>query len=385
MHSSQARAFVPAQRETARPEVWERRLQCFPEPWRQRVRAVANEHPRLRDLAQSFPALLFAIAAPRAGVDMGPAIRAIIAGERLKLIAALAHVPMWLRPLPPEAFTTPMPQLPDSSEFAKQVANFVPRSLKAMPVWLAAIAEAHDLADEEHVLWIAREILNVPKPRKRRRRQRRSDSASVRLLCLWAWYSTHQPKRVPEDWRWSPSVSLSYAGNRTWHWIRRFEMRLALGDEPVRDIWFEPATVDGFEFVPLRTADDLVEEADAMRNCVASYASTVAENRARLWSVRRNGVREATLELSYAIGDPIPTIYELGGLDNAPVRRELSLAARRWMQQHEHVLREREWNEKPTPPSIAVWRAQWKPFWLAKRRVPAWLPLTPARETLWAI
>jgi hypothetical protein len=392
MQASQSRALVHAHREAVRPDVWERRLQRFPEPWRHRVRAVANEHARLRDLALSFPALLFAIAAPRAGFDMVPAIRAVIAGESLKRAAALALVPMWTRMLPPEAFTTPLPTLPTSPAFAREVANFVPTSTSAMPTWIAAIGESHALADEAHALWIAREFASGPrqrnKPRRGRRprRTRKNSYTTVRRLCLWAWYSTHRPELVRDARPWSPDVNLVAAENSAWNWLDRLSMRLTLGDEPIGDAWFEPMTVDGFEFVPLCTATDLVDEAEAMRSCVAGYASALAENRSRLWSVRRKGAREATLELSCAFGDPLPTIYQLGGIENKTVDREISLAARRWMQQHEHVLRERTWAEVTIRPSVAVWRAQWRPYWLAKRRVPAWLPLTPSsHETLWAI
>jgi hypothetical protein len=356
------------------------------------VRAVANEDPRLRDLAFSFPALIFAIAAPRTGVDMAAAIRAIIAGERLKRIAALARLPMWLRVLPPEAFAAPIPVLPGSADFAKQVMNFLPRSTKAMPTWLQAIGETFALADEMHALWIAREFAAGPRLLDKRRRQRgprrirRHDFTSIRRLCLWAWCSTHSPDLVPDAVRWSPAVSLKVAENSTWRWLNAIDIRLTLGNAPIADTWFEPATVDGFEFVPLRTATDLVEEANAMRNCVSGYASSLAENRSRLWSVRRDGAREATLELSRMYGDPLPTVYELGGIENNAVSRELSLAARRWMMRHEHVLRDKVWSEESTVnPNVQVWRSHWRAYWIAKQHVPAWLPLTPSSGTLWAI
>jgi hypothetical protein len=393
MHSSQLRALAPAHRETVPPEVWERRLRRFPKPWRHRVLAVANEDARLRDLALSFPALLFAIAAPRPAVDMAPAIRAIIAGERLKRIAALAELPMWLRVLPPESFAAPIPALPDSTFFAKQVVNFLPRSAKAMPIWLQAIGESFALADEAHVLWIAREFACGPRSLAKRRRRggrhraRNYDFTSVRRLCLWAWYSTHAPDLVPEDIRWLPAVGLKAAENSTWKWLTAVDIHLTLGDAPIADTWFEAGTVDGFEFVPLRTAADLVEEARIMRNCVSSYASSLAENRSRLWSVRRDGVRQATLELSRMYGDPLPNVYELGGIENNAVSREISLAARHWMMLHEHVLRDKVWAEETAAkPDVDMWRQQWRAYWIAKRRIPEWLPLAPSHHTtLWAI
>lgn len=391
MHSFQARAPAPAQWETVPSEVWERRLERFQEPWRHRVCVVANGNVRLLDLALSFPALLFAIAAPRLGVDTAPVIRAIVAGERLKRVAALAQLPMWLRVLPPEAFTAPIPALSDSAEFAKQVVNFIPRSTKAMPQWLHAIGEALALSDEAHALWIAREFASGPRARNRgrrhgrRRRKPKNAFSSVKRLCLWAWYSTHAPDRVSEHARWSPAISLSVAETRAWHWLDEIDMQMTLG-EAIADTWFEQCEVDGYTFIPLRTTADLLEEATAMRNCVGGYATNLASNRSRLWSVRRHGLREATLELSQWYGDPLPNIYELRGIENATVSRELSLAARRWMMRHEQVLLDKAWpGETVVQPSVRVWREQWRPYWLAKRRIPSWLPLTPAAQDLWSI
>jgi hypothetical protein len=35
-----------------------------------------------------------------------------------------------------------------------------------------------------------------------------------------------------------------------------------------------------------------------------------------------------------------------------------------------------------SPLSRAIWTELWKPYWLAKRRIPSWLPLVPTRDTL---
>lgn len=59
----------------------------------------------------------------------------------------------------------------------------------------------------------------------------------------------------------------------------------------------EPVTVDGFEFVPLRSCEDLYLEGAAMRHCVASYSREVMAGTARIFSVRQDGRRVATLEL----------------------------------------------------------------------------------------
>lgn len=54
---------------------------------------------------------------------------------------------------------------------------------------------------------------------------------------------------------------------------------------------------DGFRFVALQSARALRLEGAAMHHCVASYWRNVAAGRSRIYSVLRDGVRVATLEL----------------------------------------------------------------------------------------
>jgi hypothetical protein len=61
----------------------ERQLARFSKPYNQRVRVFAARHPRLADLALSFPALLFALAAPRRNFNPEPVIERVIDGARL--------------------------------------------------------------------------------------------------------------------------------------------------------------------------------------------------------------------------------------------------------------------------------------------------------------
>lgn len=59
----------------------------------------------------------------------------------------------------------------------------------------------------------------------------------------------------------------------------------------------DDAIHDGYAFHALRTPQDLAEEGTAMRHCVATYVSSVANGRSHIVSIRRNGARVATLEL----------------------------------------------------------------------------------------
>lgn len=53
----------------------------------------------------------------------------------------------------------------------------------------------------------------------------------------------------------------------------------------------------GLEFVPLRSGEALFVEGSAMRHCVASYAADVVLGRSRIFSIRKDGYRVATMEV----------------------------------------------------------------------------------------
>ena len=54
-------------------------------------------------------------------------------------------------------------------------------------------------------------------------------------------------------------------------WQTAVGLYLELGDETISDLWIQPGTVDGYEFVPLRSFAEVSEEARTMRNCVHSH------------------------------------------------------------------------------------------------------------------
>jgi hypothetical protein len=375
MHAD-ARAGAPVH---ARSIQLERRLARFQPLVQPRARVLAERHPRLADLALSFPALLFALAIPRAGFDPARAIARVIDGAPLREVAELARVPTWLRPVEPAAFEKPLPELPDGDIFRRQVANYLPRHAKPFDRWVRAVAEAHEVADQAVALWIAREL---------HRAGRELSLQTLRGLSLWAWYARHAPSQAefaPAK-RWGPAMQYKAAATAAADWFRDLDLYLFLGTDAVADAWLTPATVDGYEFVPLRTAKEIADEAAAMRHCVNDYGEFIRQDESRVWSVRRDGTRIATLEVAARGSGPLLGLEQLNGVENAPVATELWLAAQRWLNSHDLVSLVRpERNAEPAPLDAQMWRRIWRPYWLAKRRFPQWLPLHPARHGLDAL
>ena len=61
---------------------------------------------------------------------------------------------------------------------------------------------------------------------------------------------------------------------------------------------------DGFRFVQLKTADELVYEGTVMHHCVGSYADKCADGRSIIFSMRKDDRSYVTIEVS-------PTTYEI--------------------------------------------------------------------------
>ncbi|UFX43883.1 hypothetical protein HAP47_0032450 [Bradyrhizobium sp. 41S5] len=371
--------LVASRREAKRSALLERQLRRYHPHVQGKIRALAMRHTRLADLAASFPALLLALAVPRTALDPARAITRVIDGQSLADAAAAAGIPLWLRRLPPEAFTRPITELPDDELFRRQIANHLPQLPRLAPIWLQSVATVAELAHAPAAVWIARELVRVPP---------RTDPARLRLVSLWTWFST-QPTTLGHtliDRRWTPNMQIGSALAAANAWRTMVALHVSLGSQPIADMWLQPGHVAGYHFIPLNSTADIAEEAEAMQNCLRTYGSNLAHNRSRLWSVRRCGQRVATLRIAVQFADPLPSIVELNGIRNTAVPREVWWAARQWLHAHDLLridIAQRKWGTAPL--DRPTWRAIWRPYWLAKRQIPEWLPLAPSRRVLNAL
>jgi hypothetical protein len=358
----------------------QRRLARYHKDFRGQVQALARRHPRLADLAASFPALLFALAAPRRGFQPEAVIARATEGAPLRTLAELAAVPLWLRKLPPEAFTRPLPALPDDDVFRREVANFLPHSLRIASPWMETVANAAEYGNEQIAIWIAREAGQGGKP---------IPPNELRLVCLWAWYCG-QPGTTGHALcatSWQPGMRFGSAREAAGKWQSRVELHLNLGDDPVDDMWLEPGSVAGYDFAPLRSAADILDEARAMANCLATFGYAVATGRVRLWSMSRGGERVATVQVGMNHNEPLLHIQQLRRAKNAKCSHEEWWAARQWLQTHDlpQAALRRVLKNDATTLRRSLWVALWRPYWLAKRRIPDWLPLARCEAALSAL
>ncbi len=379
--SSQAMRVSPrtGTRDFARAQIIRRELDRFRPEIRPAVIALASRHVRLAELSVSFPALLIALAWPRAGFDPRLEIAHVIAGMPLPLLAARAKLPLWLRRMKPEALIAPLPQLPDSPFIRHRIGNRFPHHHKHAPAWFDMLSLAGHWVHDEFALWCAQECA---------KRVSRRFLCEKHLLCLWAWHSGqpgtpgHAQIAVP----WTPAMQLRAAHDAALRWREAVDLELHLGGRLLDDLWYAPAVVDGYSFVPLRHAAEIREEAEAMGNCLQTYGENVAHGASRIWSLRKDGARVATMEIVRAGRNPLPVIEQLLLARNQDAPMALWLTAHKWLAgQAPHLFDAPSVDWNAVRPDLRIWQSFWKPFWMAKRRIPAWLPLVPTRFTLFDI
>jgi hypothetical protein len=356
----------------AKAQALERVLARFRARHRAQISSLAAQHPRLADLAATFPGLLFALSSPGHGLDPRPAIDLAIEGAPLRKIAAAARIPLWLRRLPPEAFDAALDRLPDGDDFRCRIASRLPRSPKLASIWLQTVADAARWGNSQMALWVARELIRNAKDFKLER---------IRLLALYAWYSARSDTAAHRLIRkaWHEDMCLPTAVEEAAEWCTALDLKLNLGCGAI-DPWLEPCAVMGFDFVPLCSEAQIVQEASAMRNCVRTYGSDLVHNRSRLWSIRRNGARVATISVGFR-GQPIFNILQLKGPSNSQAPKEIWAAARCWLVRHDLMTIEPS-KVGRVPLDRSAWTETWRPYWLSKRSIPDWLPLAPSRGAL---
>ena len=155
------------------------RLAQFDPAYRRYILALTSCCPELEDLADSFPALLFALVSGYA--DEARRERAcdlICQGSSLRQAADAIGLAWWLRKLPAQAFTAPLPQFPCDPEFSLRISSLLPRDAQRAAPWLQRVCQALETAGREYALWIARQPDLIAPP-----------ADFFPFLAAWAWFS----------------------------------------------------------------------------------------------------------------------------------------------------------------------------------------------------
>jgi hypothetical protein len=302
-----------------------RRIETFHPLWRRSIQELTTGSDPAEDLADSFPALLFALASGY-GTARGreQALGLVAAGAPLRTAADALGLPWWLRRLPAPAFVQPLGAVPGDAEFATQISNLVPALPARTASWLDQVLCAHQACHSLFALWVAK---HLPHHGANRRDE------ILMYLAAWAWHADrpdttgHRILRRP----WSSAISLRRALDELVNWRRRSELAITLGSGLDRT-WLSAGSAAGYQFVPLRTIDDFIAESVAMDNCLDRYGDKIDGSTCRVFSVRRRGQAVADVELSPHFTDAqMPAVAQVRGPRNRRAPPEVWRAVYAWM------------------------------------------------------
>lgn len=300
-------------------------LERFSPTYRRGIEQLARRSDHLADLIRTFPGLAFALATGYGTPANRTACRRLIdEGAPLRKASDALQLPWWLRKLPPEAFAQPIRRLPSGRDCEQRMATYVPLEPWKASSWLQRVQIGCALAGDSFGLWIAKQTKNAPRNR---------DTNRWVLLSAYAWYSARPETfagrllRVP----FVPSLSLRRAIEEADTWRRRIELAVTIGHR-VADTWYARATVNGYDFVPLRTLDDFIAEATIMDNCLDQYGGKMCVTNTRVFSIRLGATTVADVEIGPHEDDAnMPGILQLRGPGNRRVSPAVWQAAYAWL------------------------------------------------------
>ena len=327
---------------------------------RRRLRKLAGLSPRLGDLILSFPGAAFAIATNSFDPDRtGEAVRRVKGGCGLRDVAQPLGLPMWLKRVPPEAFSGTLTVLPDGDKFTRQITGRIPQNPAYASCWLNWVSFAGQAGDDDFALWVAAQkppfVRPVPVSR-----------VPLRPLAVYAWFSNHGEGPAHEliEKPWQPSMRFETAAKAARKWLDAVAMRFR-PRRPRRGPgrYSRRHSGSGLRMVALRTGPQLREEGRVMDHCVGTYAHLVASGDCLIFSVRNGDTRLATMEIRRLSQRKEYGIIQLQGPGNARVPEPVPSFAKSWVERYSIdpasalLSDDEEFTVNP-----AVWHQLWEPY-----------------------
>ncbi len=351
--------------------------QRFAPAVRREIRRLIRVSSRVADLATVFPGAVYALATGHGtAAERQHVLGLVEQGAPLKAVAKALGLPLWLRKLPPEAYTAPLPALPASEVFARRIANRMPASIEESAFWLAAVAFAARACHEDFAVWLAEQPIFE---------DRADPERMLAVLAAYGWYSgepfTRSAAMIVVPWR--PEIGLDTALCAAKSWFNRMRLVVQVSPGVIADPWLGEATLNGYRFTPLLCAADILEEAHAMQNCADQYADRLVRDRCRLFGIRRGAVRVATMEIGpHPRETGVLAINQLKARHNMPAPLDVWQAAHAWLARQPGLKRMSGVVAPERTPNAGLWRQLLAPYRQRKGGAP-WLPevLTPTTMT----
>lgn len=291
-----------------------------------RLAACAAIHPRVAQLASTHPLAFFTLATAGGPLDARElAILRTVEGKPLSVVSAALGLPLCMRRLPPEVFKTRLLHVRWSPGASRRLSPLIPRDTRTARAWLGGITLAARIGDETIAIWLARHHKLFAEGRTLPR--------SVIPLIVFAWHA-NRPDLLYGVQPWTPDMDGATTVMRAAAWVKRVKLHAIMAETGLEDVWLPEGELRGVRFVPLTTPRALIEEASAMNNCLVEYGEGLARNICRLYSIRRGGVRLATLEVRPSGRSGRLVGVQMRGAGNADCPLDLWHLATQWVDSH---------------------------------------------------
>ena len=324
------RSVSPVNASQRKRDEIERRIGRYWSRFRARLRTFAQSSERCADLLASFPAACIEIICrPPDSRARQVALDLVNRGASLSLVAAALDMPVWMRKLSPECFSHPMPENLSANihapDFGPKILNHLPPSSKRPDRWLRFVLAGSRLGDCDFALWLAAQrVFNTS----------RVPPIPLLPLALYYAFSQHNEEPVSRLMQrpWEPGMGLQRATMLAGGWLMRVLQDQCFGPACANP-WTRLARVNGLDIVPLTSSAEIVEEGAAMQNCLATYVRYVVFGECRLFSIRSNGQRLATMEVRPCPSTGTLRISQIKGFHNGPTPEEAAMTAGIWLAQ----------------------------------------------------
>ncbi len=276
-----------------------------------RVLSTAAISPRVAQLAVSFPLLFSVLTYPYGPcTPRGDAINAVVAGASLRKVAEIIGLPYCFRNIQPEACPENLHYHHWNPDADRQLRSLIPEDSAVTYPWLITLFITAERGDEAVAIWMARQRCLVVLARLH--------FDALQPLLMFAWYSLYYPEIVHPEGKWTPALSLRRALKRCELWLKHLALFTELDVKGVVDPWLPETHESGVHIVPITTPQAILEEASAMANCLVDYGEYVAAGDCRLFSVRSQGQRVATMRLDLCQDGQSLVVSEIKGPGNQP-------------------------------------------------------------------
>jgi hypothetical protein len=313
-------------------EPLEARLARYEGQFQRSLHDMAQRSRALGDLLYTFPGAAMTMAG--GGLSPADRLRAgrlLEEGRPLAEAAGALGLPMWLKRLPPEAFSGPPGPLPGGEDFSRRIVNHLPQSPKGSAAWLRRVAFGAEACNPDFALWLAQQSFSGKGSGQGAGQDARKGpegGPQLAPLAAYAWFSgkdnAHARRLINR--RWNGKMSFAMAVRELRVWLERLVLGYCAGGDS------GGVHINAYYFTPLYTSEELSAEAAVMKNCLAQYASRVAAGQCQIYSIRRGGYSVANMELRLHAGREL-RIAQLRGPGNVAPSSEVQSAAEVWLGQ----------------------------------------------------